>query len=219
MADVETAGDTTTLTYEDGSTFSSQLMTGYFSWDAEFDGVVFSRNYTATDSGTHTITVDSITNCDPGLGTFYIRLEQDVWYGWDEVGSVYGLDCDGEAATFTGVESGTFRWYLGVNGGSSGDLFGSDEGHRVTVHAGSVARPATGVNRCDSCRYSPFRSYSDPTITPSRPFGDQLGGFSAITSTGSMVGWANRVPVLSARAWATWPERWAWRPESSGKAS
>lgn len=51
------------------------------------------------------------------------------------------------------------------------------------------------------------------------PIGDQIGGFSAMTSTGSMVGRANRTPVLSAIARATLPERWVWRPESSGNAS
>src|SRR5699024_8955088 len=57
-------GQSETLHYEDGSTFTSEeIMSGEFAWEAEFDRGVYSREYTAQDSGTHSVHVDNITEC------------------------------------------------------------------------------------------------------------------------------------------------------------
>lgn len=124
VAQVQTTGDTTTLTYENGATFSSSaLRAGSFDWEAEFDVGIYSRSYSTPNSGTHSISIDSITNCDPLYETGYIRLEEDVLFGWDEVDTVT-IDCSGDTATFSGVPSGTYRWYLRVHGDSSGSTYG-----------------------------------------------------------------------------------------------
>lgn len=83
---------------------------------------------------------------------------------------------------------------------------------------------ALGSGPAGPAPMSPQGSFRLGSLCPVRPgaearVGDQTGAFSAITSTGSTVGSANRTPVFSLRAWPTWPERWVWRPESSGKAS
>ncbi|TQN30219.1 hypothetical protein FHX37_0080 [Haloactinospora alba] len=128
----ETEADTTTLTYDNGSTFTSIApLDGSFNWTAEFDVGIYSRTYSTPNNGTHEVQVDSITNCDPAHGTAYIRLERDQLIGWSSEGT-QTIDCDGGTATFTGIDSGTFRWYMRVHGDSSGSEFGRDASGTTT---------------------------------------------------------------------------------------
>src|SRR5690625_4319966 len=101
-----TEAGATTLTYDNGSTFtSSALLDGSFNWTAEFDVGIYSRTYSTPNNGTHTVQVDSITNCDPARGTAFIRLERDELIGWSTEGT-QTIDCSGGTATFTGIDSG-----------------------------------------------------------------------------------------------------------------
>ncbi len=119
-----TVGSTNELTYEDGSTFSStMLMSGQFDWTAEFDMGIFSREYSTPNSGTHTVQVNSISNCNNSYDTPYIRLEQKTWYGWSDQGTKE-FSCGGGTLRWSGMESDTYRWFLGIDGTSSGSDYG-----------------------------------------------------------------------------------------------
>lgn len=116
-------GQSETLHYEDGSTFTSEeIMSGEFTWEAEFDRGVYSREYTAQDSGTHSVHVDNITECAANDSP-RIRLDRRNALGvWTAV-DTKNVDCSGGVAVFTVFDPGEFRWHLVLNS-SSGDEFG-----------------------------------------------------------------------------------------------
>ncbi|WP_017577322.1 hypothetical protein [Nocardiopsis kunsanensis] len=120
VIDTATVGDWTTLTYEDGSAFSSTpAIDGSFNWNAEFQIGIESREYSTPTDGTHSVEVDSVTNCDPNYDTVTITLYRDRLVGWTNLGE-QTVDCSGGTATWTGVEGGTFYWYMRANGSWSG---------------------------------------------------------------------------------------------------
>lgn len=118
-----TVGESETLRYEDGSSFTStELRSGEFEWTAEFDRGIFSRTYSTPNTGTHAVTVDNITNCATNDYP-RIRLERQNSLGvWTAV-DTKNIECSGGVAVFTVFDSGTFRWHMELNF-STGDLYG-----------------------------------------------------------------------------------------------
>lgn len=131
-------------------------------------------------------------------------------------GQLLGSGLDPPSGTAVGLVAERVGQLCGEVGGQLGGQPGVAE--QAQRHRGRIGRGAA-LGFHDVTSPAGRTLWAGARSGPPAARAPQIGGFSAMTSTGSMVGWANRVSVLSARAWATWPERWAWRPESSGKAS
>lgn len=131
IANVTQSGSTETITYADGSVFKSSassesvgLLAGSFSWTADFQIGIWSRYYNTPNSGTHTVVVNNITNCDSSYNTATLELYRSTAIGQEKIGTTRHFSCSGATLRWNSVPSGEFQWYLRVDGYWGNDPYG-----------------------------------------------------------------------------------------------
>lgn len=112
----------TTREYADGSQFSSRkiedqalLPRGGFDWHANFDCCVYSRYFNTGGSGTVTVHINNVTNCDPNYNTVAVTLYRDKLWGWEDLGTRH-ISCYGGTGRWGWTDKDRYQFYIHEEG-------------------------------------------------------------------------------------------------------